>query len=152
MIATISKQGGRRYPQMGSTGTPWAAWVPSFGVTVADITTRDTHDGAWRKEPKRDRKQREENYRQKIAEREALRREIVEAIDGPAPVAAAAAAVLEELAEPQKTDALYRPLYTRLDWDKVWARQQAIETAILIAKAREAQAEEEDEIILMNLL
>lgn len=154
MITTISKQGGRRYPQMGSTGLPWAGWMPSFGETTppTPAVTTDTHDGAWRKEPKRDRKRREEGYRAVIAEREALRQQIIEAIDGPAPVAEAAAAVLEELAAPQQTDALYRPLYTRLDWDRVWERQQTIETAILIARAREAQAEEEDEFILMNLI
>lgn len=34
MISTLSKQGGRRYPQMGSTGLAFHGWLPSIGGTV----------------------------------------------------------------------------------------------------------------------
>jgi len=31
MLTTLSRQGGRRYPQMGSTGLPWAGPMASVG-------------------------------------------------------------------------------------------------------------------------
>lgn len=38
MITTLSKQGGRRYPQMGSTGQPWAGVLPSVGSAAVVVT------------------------------------------------------------------------------------------------------------------
>ena len=35
MLTTLSRQGGRRYPQMGSTGLPWAGPMASVGEVVA---------------------------------------------------------------------------------------------------------------------
>lgn len=37
MITTLSTQGGRRYPQMGSTMSTWAGRLLSVGETVAVI-------------------------------------------------------------------------------------------------------------------
>lgn len=60
MITTLSKQGGRRYPQMGSTGQPWAGWLPSVGETTpVVIEVIDTHDG-WRKRAERFKRENEE--------------------------------------------------------------------------------------------
>ena len=38
MISTLSKQGGRRYPQMGSTGLVFHGWLPSVGGSVTPPT------------------------------------------------------------------------------------------------------------------
>ena len=38
MITTLSTQAGRRYPQMGSTGLPWAGRLPSIGEINAPTT------------------------------------------------------------------------------------------------------------------
>lgn len=40
MITTLSKQGGRRYPQMGSTGLAFAGWLLSGGVVVDTLIGR----------------------------------------------------------------------------------------------------------------
>lgn len=34
MISTLSKQGGRRYPQMGATGLVFHGWLPGVGETT----------------------------------------------------------------------------------------------------------------------
>lgn len=34
MISTLSKQGGRRYPQMGSAGLAFHGWLPGIGGTA----------------------------------------------------------------------------------------------------------------------
>ena len=100
------------------------------------VVTIDTHDGFDHK-----------RHRKLDEERKLLQRQIKEAIYGPQPEVAEA--ILADYAEPQQTDSVYRPLYTRLDWERVWQKRQEIEIALLLAKAR-ADEDDDDEIILLS--
>lgn len=55
MISTLSRQGGRRYPQFGTTGLPWAGLLASVGglATPLPAAEEDVWHGRRRKEPQR---------------------------------------------------------------------------------------------------
>lgn len=92
----------------------------------------------------RRRKHREEDVSHSLENRNALRRAIRTAIDGPEHVSEAVAEALEPFARAQKTDARLVPLDERIDWGMLDSRFAEIDR-ILSAAIRQAEEDDDDE-------
>lgn len=108
MITTISKQGGRRYPQMGSTGQPWAGILPGVGETTQPVSGGDTHDGGpWRRRKdtgaaERARRFKEENEQRRRDLLLSLKRVTGIDLEPEAPVEQILAAVDQKIVKPKR--------------------------------------------------
>lgn len=136
MIASLAKQGGRRYCQFGNTG-PLSPVVSlrSTGTsdTPAPVVVIDTHDGVRKKRDwARDRRARDE-----------LRRQIIEVIDGPEVREAVA-----EFIKPQKADEAPKPIEQRFDFAGLLRDIERLEAVRALVLKRQ-QDEDDDELLMV---
>ena len=140
MISTLSKQGGRRYPQMGSTGLAMHGRLLSVGETVSPVVF-DYHDGG----EERKRRDQRRNEEKRLA-RERLREQIRLAMFGPQ--AEEVRAELSPYSEPSEA----KPFWQTVDVEAV--AQRIGKLVILRDAIRKSEYEmmleaEDEEIILL---
>ena len=130
------------YDAWGSSwGTPTSAWGVSWvHPDRPPVTTVvDTHDG------KRKRKQLDE----RIAARERLRQQIMEASGFAPEIAQDVEQALEPYAKPQPADAAPVPVADRIDWEALRGVFGDIE-AIIERARRQAEDDDDDDLLLLS--
>lgn len=164
MITTISKQGGRRYPQMGSSGQPWAGWLPCIGGQVtpptpptpdqstpgfSGRTIRDSYE-EWRKRQERPDERARTDEARLVREDDRLRDYVAKADR----INAAIAAVRAETATLKAESAALQERITALAKRDRAAAAAKAERALLLktqalqlAQSREAMLLEELEVL-----